>query len=628
MKKVKNLADLIKIPYDKTLSIIVVDSEGKTRQLEAKNLPSGDGNVGGVFIPEISDNYVLSWTNTAGLENPNPVNIKGSQGLKGDKGEKGDKGDSGEQGIQGPQGIAGKDGAKGEKGDKGDKGDTGEQGPQGIQGIQGPKGEKGADGTSFVITAVYNSIDEMKSDMSSLSDGQIIAAVDINTGAANVYVRYKDYIATEPNDLDGFKFFLNIMEASVIQGPPGPAGKQGIQGPQGDPGPAGADGAKGEKGDKGDPGPQGIQGEQGIQGPEGKQGINGSKGDKGDKGDQGDSPYIGRDGMWYLNDTCLGAYAGKSTTSEDLYYICARSADTTIPATSGYKLPFTDNNSVGNLSIVDGDIILPPGSYSISLNFRVMHSTSVAIDIAAYANDKFLGYANRLSGNYVSTWSESELNVIEKFEEETKICIKTTTTMSAKIGYICLVIHEVGRHKVVGINNTKLIATTAKNTSNDPIAVHIGDIVKFDQCGDSNLLNADGTITLPKGKYILHPHFRIHGTSSGQFVTLGIYGNENVTPIETIEKLSMSVNNNYSDKSSHTIVQLDEETTIAFKVTNAASNGTTIYDIKLDIVEVGRAAVIEAVGGSGSDTPSYSDVEIEESVNLILYPSKQQEVMT
>ena len=62
-----------------------------------------------VFVPDISSDGTLTWTNKAGLENPEPVNLKGPQGATGPKGPQGI------QGIQGP---------------KGDKGDTGESGVQ------------------------------------------------------------------------------------------------------------------------------------------------------------------------------------------------------------------------------------------------------------------------------------------------------------------------------------------------------------------------------------------------------------------------------------------------------------------------------------------------------------------
>lgn len=62
-----------------------------------------------VFVPDMSPGGTLTWTNKAGLENPEPVNLMGPQGATGPQGP---------QGIQGP------------KGDKGDKGDAGEGGVQ------------------------------------------------------------------------------------------------------------------------------------------------------------------------------------------------------------------------------------------------------------------------------------------------------------------------------------------------------------------------------------------------------------------------------------------------------------------------------------------------------------------
>ena len=112
------------------------------------------GEEGATFIPGVSDDGVISWTNNKGLPNPDPVNIKGPKGEKGDRGEIGPQGIQGERGETGAQGIKGDTGAKGEKGDKGDKGDQGAQGPQGpqgpqgLRGVQGVKGDKGDTGAA------------------------------------------------------------------------------------------------------------------------------------------------------------------------------------------------------------------------------------------------------------------------------------------------------------------------------------------------------------------------------------------------------------------------------------------------------------------------------------------------
>ena len=60
------------------------------------------GEDGAIFIPEVSEDGILSWTNDKNLNNPAPVNIKGDkgeQGIQGEQGPKGDKGDPGEVNI-------------------------------------------------------------------------------------------------------------------------------------------------------------------------------------------------------------------------------------------------------------------------------------------------------------------------------------------------------------------------------------------------------------------------------------------------------------------------------------------------------------------------------------------------
>jgi hypothetical protein len=100
----------------------------KTYMDNAKNYSE---NVN-VFVPSVSSDGVLSWTNRAGLANPASVNIKGA---------KGDKGDTGAQGLQGV------------KGDKGDKGDTGAAGaPGAAASIRIGNVVTGAPGTDVVVT--------------------------------------------------------------------------------------------------------------------------------------------------------------------------------------------------------------------------------------------------------------------------------------------------------------------------------------------------------------------------------------------------------------------------------------------------------------------------------------------
>ena len=64
---------------------------------------TGSG-AGGTFIPTVSIDGTLSWTNDAGLTNPTPINLKGA---KGDNGADGPKGDPGEIGPKGDPGTNG-----------------------------------------------------------------------------------------------------------------------------------------------------------------------------------------------------------------------------------------------------------------------------------------------------------------------------------------------------------------------------------------------------------------------------------------------------------------------------------------------------------------------------------------
>ena len=73
----------------------------------AKTINIGsNGDGGATFIPSVSADGVISWTNDKGLPNPKPVNIKG---VKGDKGDKGEAGENGKDGANGYTPVKGKD---------------------------------------------------------------------------------------------------------------------------------------------------------------------------------------------------------------------------------------------------------------------------------------------------------------------------------------------------------------------------------------------------------------------------------------------------------------------------------------------------------------------------------------
>lgn len=110
---------------------------GIPRGADGSGGAGGGGSDGATFMPSVSDEGVISWTNDKDLPNPDPVSIRGP---------KGDTGATGAQGPQGPQGEKGETGATGPQGEQGIQGPQGETGPQGPEGPQGEKGDTGAQG--------------------------------------------------------------------------------------------------------------------------------------------------------------------------------------------------------------------------------------------------------------------------------------------------------------------------------------------------------------------------------------------------------------------------------------------------------------------------------------------------
>lgn len=87
--------------------------------LENEQQEAVKGENGATFIPSVSANGVISWTNDKNLPNPTPVNIKGGKGDKGDRGEKGNDGYTPRKGIDYFDGVDGKNGQNGKDGQDG-----------------------------------------------------------------------------------------------------------------------------------------------------------------------------------------------------------------------------------------------------------------------------------------------------------------------------------------------------------------------------------------------------------------------------------------------------------------------------------------------------------------------------
>ena len=327
---------------------------------------SEDGD-GATFIPTVSEDGIISWTNDKNLPNPKPVDISGP---------KGDKGDTGDTGAIGPKGDIGpyytpsvsEDGnlswsnngdlnnpstvnIKGPKGDQGLQGIQGEQGIQGVQGETGEKGDKGDTGPYFIP-----SVDE-QGNLSWSNNGQLENPTTVN-----------------------------------IKGPKGDTGNQGAQGIQGE---TGETGLQGEKGDKGDPFTYDDFTEEqlvSLKGPKGDTGSTGPQGEQGPAGQNGTDATI--NGVNALTLSATGGLTGSQ--SGDTFTISASELQSSIAnITNGTTvlpyLPLSGGTMTGNITSTEGQ------------TFRVGIDENRGLEITT--NQTYVGAnsANILFGNNVAS---------------------------------------------------------------------------------------------------------------------------------------------------------------------------------------------------------------------------------
>ena len=214
------------------------------------------GATGPYFTPSVSNNGDLSWTNNGGLQNPNTVNIMGPRG---EQGIQGPKGETGETGTQGPQGIQGKTGpyfipsvdtegnlSWSNTGNLQNPQTVNIKGPQGIQGIQGEQGEIGPQGEKGNTGPYYTPSVDSEGNLSWTNNGSLSNPSTVN-----------------------------------IKGPQGIQGEQGEQGVPGNTGPyftpsvdSNGNLSWSNNGGLTNPSTVNIQGPQGQQGAQGPSGTN------------------------------------------------------------------------------------------------------------------------------------------------------------------------------------------------------------------------------------------------------------------------------------------------------------------------------------------------------------------
>lgn len=175
------------------------------------------GPAGPYYIPSIDADGVVSWTNTGGLENPDPVSVRGPQGVPGPTGDTGPAGQAAGFGQatatvgtgSGTPTVtvstSGPDSAKvfafAFDGLKGTTGDPGPTGPKGDPGTYVARVERtagtGAPGTTDVYTmydsdggvigtfTVYNGVNGTGSG-DFLADGSVAMTGDLNAGGHRI----------------------------------------------------------------------------------------------------------------------------------------------------------------------------------------------------------------------------------------------------------------------------------------------------------------------------------------------------------------------------------------------------------------------------------------------------------
>lgn len=96
----------------------------------------------------------------------------------------------------------------------------------------GDKGDKGDKGDGFAIIKLYTSISDMINDSTPVSDGQMVGVIDTSTSpvTAVVYIRNSSQTQDSNKNENGYTFFCNLSDATVIQGPKGDKGNTGDKG--------------------------------------------------------------------------------------------------------------------------------------------------------------------------------------------------------------------------------------------------------------------------------------------------------------------------------------------------------------------------------------------------------------
>lgn len=306
-----------------------------------------------------------------------------------------------------------------------------------------------------------------------------------------------------------------------------------------------------------------------------------------------------------------GSKGESSSTSEDLKYSHVSITNTIVPA-KDTKFSLDAASSVSNLKIEDDCVILPPGVYSFEMNFRLKDAATTAtyFDARFYNETKqeyFGVFYSKYAINSVSNWSDSDAVFIHKFDEETKVCVKYASTLAGTQLVNCYInIIEIGRQKVIGINNTQL--NYASFSIDKSKSVDSNQIVYFNTVEGTLQKTDNNTMIVPAGTYRMAMDIRWLNTDNANktqtfganffdITTQQIFG-------ESLMKLSTNFNTASTNKECDFIYTFNKDTEICIKTSLLNSAPIKFEYFNGNIIEIGRAAVIEKSGGSADITIS------------------------
>ena len=296
----------VKEDTDDTYILTITDVEGS---YDTPNLKGSGGSGGGsgedgvTFVPSVSEDGIISWTNDGNLPNPDPVNIMGPAGKDGVDGKDGINGTNGKDGENGQTPFIGTDGnwwigsvntqvpAKGQDGTNGTDGITPHIGDNGhwfigdtdtqvnAQGPAGQDGQNGQDGIGVPAGGTTGQILAKKSNTD--YDTEWVNNTGGGSGTPGEDGGYYEPSVDSEGNLSwtASKEDMPAVDTVNIKGPKGDDGSNGQDGQPGQDGENGAtftptvdsSGNLSWSNDKSLPNPQTVN----IKGPQGEKGADG-----------------------------------------------------------------------------------------------------------------------------------------------------------------------------------------------------------------------------------------------------------------------------------------------------------------------------------------------------------------